>query len=115
MHTIYAIHHPDADKLAAIIAEMRDLGAPTIEAVDCSDYLMAIEGSHRLAAAHALGIAPIVTIHEQDDEVDVHGYDWDASDYGDLLEDRQYTAGEIAGALYDHTSAVAYAFDEAHD
>lgn len=58
MTTIFAPHLPDAQKLAAVTAEMERLGAPTIRAVWCGDHYKAIEGSHRLAAAHDLGITP---------------------------------------------------------
>ena len=75
MTTIYAIHTPDADKLAGVIAEMRVMGAPKIEVVDCGDYYMALEGSHRLAAAAALGLMPVLTIHEQEDTLDITRFD----------------------------------------
>lgn len=45
MQTIYTIHAPDTEKLEQVIAEMRELGAPTIRVVDCGDFFMALEGS----------------------------------------------------------------------
>ncbi len=51
MQTVYAIHAPFADRLAEVIAEMRVMGAPTIRAVDCGDYLMALDGSQRPASS----------------------------------------------------------------
>ena len=81
--------------------------APTIEVVDCGDYYMALEGSHRLAAAHALGLSPVLTIREQDDEIDVTGYDWyDAANWAGTT----YPAGDIAGELFAPTQAVDYKF-----
>ncbi|MEM1149033.1 MAG: hypothetical protein AAGI03_00540 [Pseudomonadota bacterium] len=71
---IYAIHAPEADKLEAIIAKMKKLGAPTIQVVDCGNYFMALEGSHRIAAAHSLGLEPELIVYEQDDEAR-HSYD----------------------------------------
>ena len=56
MTTLYTIHKVDKTKLAAVIADMRVLGFPTIRAVDCGGYLMAIEGTHRVAAAAHLGL-----------------------------------------------------------
>lgn len=107
--TIYAIHSPDADKLADVTAEMRRLGAPTVRVVDCGDYYMALEGSHRLAAARALGIEPELVIYDQDDEIDVTGYDWyEPSQWAEA----RYTAGDVAGELYS-VQAAPYSFDGA--
>ena len=58
MTMIYALNHTTANHLAAVTAEMETLGAPTIRVVDCGDHYIALEGSHRLAAAHALGLEP---------------------------------------------------------
>jgi len=97
MTTIYAIHGTDPDKLAQVIDEMRSLGAPTIEVVDCGDYMQALEGSHRLAAASALGLMPAMIIHEQGETLDVTGYDWfDEANWSG----QEYTAGEVAGELF---------------
>lgn len=64
---IYAINEPDTEKLETVKSEMRALGAPTIRAVWCGDCWRAVEGSHRLAAAHALGLTPnIIEINEAD-------------------------------------------------
>lgn len=52
----------DQDKLDAVIAEMHVLGAPTIKAVDCGEYYVALEGSHRIRAAAYLGL--LVEIEE---------------------------------------------------
>ncbi len=41
------------------------LGAPKIEVVDCGDHYQALEGSHRLAAAAVLDLAPELIIREQ--------------------------------------------------
>ena len=54
--------HFEADHLASVIAEMAVLGAPTIKAIDCGDHYVALEGSHRLRAAHTLGIEPIFNL-----------------------------------------------------
>jgi hypothetical protein len=103
---IYAIHAPEADKLAAVVEQMRILGAPTIRAVDCGDFMMALEGSHRLAAAAELGLEPVLEIYDQDDEIDITVHDWyDSANWGG----ERYTAGEVAGELYS-TRAVGYQF-----
>lgn len=66
---VYAIHAPDPDRLPTIVEEMRVLGRPQIRVVDCGDYYMAIEGSHRLAACAQLGIAPELVVLDQDDTI----------------------------------------------
>jgi hypothetical protein len=105
--TIYAIHKPEADKLAQVIGEMRQLGAPTIEVVECGDYYQALEGSHRLAAAAALGLAPNLVVHEQDDILDITRFDWfEAGNW----DDTRYPAGEVAGELFSAFQAIAYSY-----
>lgn len=99
--TLYTIHAVDVDKLAGVIAEMRDLGAPKIRVVDCRDYYMALEGVHRLAACAALGIAPELDVLAQDDLVDADSLDWQ-----DLRAGEQYTAGELAGEAYSPSAGV---------
>lgn len=104
--TVYAIHAPEAKKLARVVKQMRSLGTPTIQVVDCGDYFMALEGSHRLAAAHKLGIIPTLVIHAQDDVLDISGQDWfDTANWAET----EYPAGEVAGELYS-TQARAYRF-----
>lgn len=104
---IYAIHDTNPDKLAEVTAEMRERGAPTIEVVDCGDYYMALEGSHRIAAAHALNLMPKLIIREQDDEIDITLYDWyEPQQWAETV----YSAGEVAGELYSPTQAVDYWF-----
>lgn len=104
--TLYTIHAVDADKLAGVIAEMRTLGAPKIRVVDCSDYYMALEGTHRLAACAVLGITPEFDVFAQDDLIDADSLDWQ-----DLQPGQQYTAGELAGEAYS-PSAGSYAIND---
>lgn len=107
MTTIYAIHGADPERLQGIISEMRELGAPTIKAVDCGDHLQALEGSHRLAAAAALGIVPNFEITSQDEEIDISGYDWyESANWAETI----YAAGEVAAELFAPTQAQAYTF-----
>jgi len=107
MTTIYTIHAADNDKLTQIIAEMQMLGTPTIKVVDCGDHYMALEGSHRIAAAHRLGLTPTLIVHEQDEMLEISGYDWyEPQNWADTT----YPAGEVAGELYSPSQAVAYSF-----
>ncbi len=96
MTTVYAIHDTDAAHLEEVIAEMRKMGAPTIRVVDCGDFFMALEGSHRLAAAAALGLTPELIVYEQGDVVDLSDLDIDTHN---LNLGETYTAGELAGEL----------------
>lgn len=107
MTTIYAIHAPLADKLAGVMAEMETLGAPTIRVVDCGDHYMALEGSHRLAAAHALGLEPILTVMDQEDDLDITQFDW--YDEANWFE-TTYKAGEVASELFSPNQARDYSF-----
>lgn len=109
MFTVYAIHGTDAAHLEQVKAEMETLGAPVIRVVDCGDYYMALEGSHRLAAAHQLGISPELVVYDQDDEIDLREFDWFASDTTDWDGPIQ-PAGVVAGELNDHRHNVAYQF-----
>lgn len=106
MPMIYTIHAPEAAKLEAVKAEMQTLGAPVIRVVDCGDYYMALEGCHRIAAAHDLGIDPELVVYAQDDDLDITVFDWfDSANWGGTV----YPAGEVAGELYS-TQARAYSF-----
>lgn len=106
MRTVYAIHAPQPDHLADVIDQMTRMGAPEIKVVDCGDHYMALEGSHRLAAAAHLGLEPIWVVYGQDDVLDVRQYDWyDEANWADTA----YTAGEVAGELYS-VQAHAYRF-----
>lgn len=85
---------------------MASLGAPTIRVIACGDYYMALEGSHRLAAAHDLDIEPEFVVFEQDDEIDISEFDWfDGANWAQTV----YPAGEVAGELYS-VQAVGYRF-----
>ena len=67
MTIVYAKHEPYGDgHLEEVLAQMQMLGAPTIRAVRHDHDLIALEGSHRLAAAQILGIKPIfVEVHAE--------------------------------------------------
>ena len=108
MTTVFAIHAPDKARLPAIVEEMRTLGAPTIKVVDCGDHFIALEGSHRLAAAAALDLNPVFIIHDQDEEIDISAYDWfEPQNWAETT----YLAGEVAGELFSPHQAVDYRFD----
>jgi hypothetical protein len=70
MALVTAINHIDADHLAEVIAEMQTMGAPMIRCVETGYGLVAIEGSHRLAAAAALGLTPTLVLIDADEIVE---------------------------------------------
>jgi hypothetical protein len=86
--------HPawDDEKLQYVKALMRERGAPRTRIVDCGDHYFAIEGSHRLAAAADLGVAPCLTVLGKNDHVEL-----DSTDIGELFEPalKIVSAGEI--------------------
>ncbi len=74
----------DAEKLEAVKAEMIAAGAPKIHAVwmECYGVWAALEGCHRVRAAHALGLIPEIIEVEYSDELmtqdsGLYGYDGD--------------------------------------
>ncbi len=101
MQTLLTIHAVDLQKLDGVIVEMRVLGAPTIRVVDCGDYLMAIEGVHRIAASAQLGLIPVLEILAQDDLIHADSLDWQG-----LCAGEQYTAGELAGEAYSPSCGI---------
>ncbi len=104
---IYSIHAPKEDHLLAVTEEMRAMGAPTIRVVDCGDYFMALEGSHRLAAAHNLGLTPNFEVFADQEVIDITEFDWfDPENWAETT----YPAGEIAGELFSPRQAVPYKF-----
>ncbi|MEO0035370.1 MAG: hypothetical protein RLZZ501_1393 [Pseudomonadota bacterium] len=96
MTTIILPHnHFDADHLAAVTIEMQGLGAPAIKAVwmECHGAWVALEGAHRLRAAHALGLTPEIEEIEWSDTV---------------------TTDEVAPGSYDDTWTIEQICDDAH-
>lgn len=83
----------EAAKLEAVKAEMETLGAPVIKAVNCGDFFAALEGSHRLRAAHELGLIPEIEEVEYSETV---------------------TTDEVVPGSYDDTWTIAQIVDDAH-
>jgi hypothetical protein len=64
---VYAPNRPQGIHLALVTEEMRVLGPPRIRAYWTGDYWLALEGSHRLAAAKNLSLTPqIVSMRLKD-------------------------------------------------
>jgi hypothetical protein len=107
MTTLYTIHAVDQEKLAGVIAQMRELGSPAIRVVDCGDYLLALEGVHRIAAAAQLGVALDLDVLEQDELVAADSLDWQ-----DLQAGESYTAGELAGEAFSPSCGIYRLHDD---
>jgi hypothetical protein len=66
---VYPIHDTNKKRLALVAEQMKELGSPTIRAVDMNGFLVAIEGSHRLESAYLSQIPVNLVIIRADDEV----------------------------------------------
>lgn len=112
--TIILLHkHYDEAQLQAVTDQMRRLGAPQIKAIyDHSNSMwIALEGCHRLRAAHALGITPQlidVGIYDDDGFIDREAMDGltinSLTDNDNLQDDPESTVG-------DHLDYVGRAWD----
>ena len=69
MMMIVAPHQPEEKKLEKVITDMKVMGAPTIKAYFDGEKYCACEGSHRIAAAHALGLTPEIELVGWSDEI----------------------------------------------
>lgn len=89
---IILLHDVDEEHLAEVTESMMEQGAPTIHAIwdPCYDAWVALEGTHRIAAAHKLGLTPEIDEVEYDDVSDmcVRELPWN-----DL--DNDFTVGEL--------------------
>lgn len=74
METIVAPHAAEPSKLAEVIAQMETLGAPTIAAHYDGEKYIALEGSHRIAAAVKLGLPITIVEYDEDEEIE-HDFD----------------------------------------
>lgn len=117
MPSIFALNPVDADHLAEVVSAMRTLGAPTLRAVETAHGLVAIEGSHRLAAAEHLGLVPAIVIIEADEVVDgatlndIAGDVWARCDCeGTSLRDFTVTGAELA-AFCEGPAGTFHRFD----
>lgn len=78
MKRIRAKHEPYPDgHLGEVVAEMVQIGPPTVRVMEHGGELCATEGSHRLAAAYQLGLTPklVVEVPDVDAAIEEH---WEA-------------------------------------
>lgn len=69
--TIYVPHKPTA-RLAEVMEQMQQMGSPVIRALWIGDAWLAIEGSHRVAAAQELGVPVEIIELDPDDVINDH-------------------------------------------
>jgi len=88
-------NHYSQAHLEQVVAQMREMGPPTIRAYDWGfdNLVQAIEGCHRLRACQILGLTPnIEYIDPKTPIADVEGLDYDGvgtlvGDIGDWLNE----------------------------
>ncbi len=96
--TIITCNEINENHLNKVTKQMKTIGAPTVRAIYDGEIYYAIEGSHRLMAAHELGIIPEIAEIEYSDEiitVQVDGEDVEVviSEYADKLMNVTNLAG----------------------
>lgn len=98
MGVILLHDHYDDAHLAAVIEEMRSLGAPTIRAIWDEAYgnWVALEGCHRIRAAKALGLIPKIEEVEYDEDKTLA----DMLDIDSGLGERDYGIAAIVDEAY---------------
>lgn len=96
---IFAMHkiNKNSSHYAGVKSYMIENGAPVIKVCDNGNGLYALEGSHRIAAAHELGLMP----------------EWDYVDADDIVEhdidnDEIKTANDICG----YSDCIVFDFEE---
>jgi hypothetical protein len=80
---VILVNSVDPAHLAEVKAQMAVMGSPTIRAIDAGDHLIAIEGSHRLAAAEQMGVTVKIEIIDEDGMIDLDTLDWDDNGWFD--------------------------------
>jgi hypothetical protein len=99
MPYVVAPHAPNRAHFARVAEEMLVLGAPTIRAWWDGEKWIALEGTHRIAAASRLGMTPVIEEFGLGDEID--------HDFEDVLS---RSVSDLVEHLRD--SAAYYRFDE---
>ena len=102
MTYIITINQIDAEHYASVRSQMLVLGAPTIRCArdEAQGVLVALEGSHRLAAAIELGLAPNLVVLDDDallscDELGFDDCGWFEGEPARAVDIR----GRIAGSM----------------
>ena len=69
---VYVPNATNRDHLEEVKAQMETIGAPSIRVFCTGEAYIAIEGSHRVAAAHELNIIPDFIVVEESDVISDH-------------------------------------------
>ena len=69
---VYVPNATDREHLEEVKAQMETIGAPSIRVYYTGEAYIAIEGSHRVAAAYELSITPDFIEVEESDEISDH-------------------------------------------
>ena len=95
-----AMNQTEPSHLKEVIVEMREAGAPEIRAYYTGEMYIALEGSHRLAAAWELGLEPTIIEMDEDDEMD-HDLEDLNSTRATVAEIMDCLDGQAWGARYE--------------
>lgn len=92
--------HFDETHLGVVKAEMATMGAPVVKAVwvEAANRWVALEGCHRLRAAHALGLVPEIEEVEYSEAV--------AAELGLDIQDAELTVAQIVDDSWNAESLV---------
>lgn len=103
---IIAINRPDTDHLRSVMAYMDAHGSPTIKAVydEANGSWVALEGSHRIAAAQQLGLPIIIDEVDYSDELLVNIGTVGREDRDDV------TVADIYDSAWSRASYLTYRF-----
>lgn len=92
------LHHGTDHRLAGVMSEMCTLGAPVVRVFCLSPgRFLATEGVHRLTAAHALGVIPMLEVMRED----CFANPWYNVTVDDVLAG-QITIGEMHDTFIEH-------------
>jgi hypothetical protein len=97
---VHAPNGPERHHIVGVLAEMRERGAPVIRAWWNGDAWIALEGSHRLAAAHELGLTPEIVPMAEHERID--------HDFEDLAD---FSVRAVVEYLTASNLGPAYRFD----
>lgn len=100
--TVVAPNKPVRLHLEAVQRAMSERGAPTIRAWWDGEKWIALEGSHRLAAAHALDLTPDIEAMDLDETMD--------HDFQDI--EPNATVQVLVDYLTDHNLGPHYVFPD---
>jgi hypothetical protein len=111
---VATINAPEAEHLAEVVALMQAMGAPKLRAIfdPAAGVLLALEGSHRIAAAVELGIAPEFEIVEDDDMLTCEDLGYDDMGWFDGEPARAADIGDRVSGGGNYAGCPVYTFSD---